>query len=510
MAEPLIGRTDELAAIARGWAQCAPGVVVAGPAGAGKSRIARAAVEEIARSGAPTLTIQATASAATVPFGALISLAPPLDGSLHQFELMRVAADAVRERAAGGRIAVSVDDAHLLDPASAAVILDLVLGGAVFVVATIREGEVVPDAVAALWKDAGVTVLEPAPLSRAETAALTEALAECPVEPAAAAWVYETSLGNALFARELVLGAISTGALRAGRLDTRPAINRTLSDVVERRLEDLDAAERDLVDLLALAEALEVNELVEIGGAGTVERIEELGLIRLDVDGRITLAHPLYGETIRARLPAIRGRLLRTRAARVFDARLDPTAHDRLRIAEWRMDAGETVDPALAVEAAATANLAGRPELGEMLARRGSGIRAALVLARSLELRNCYVEAAAVLGKAEKEIGNREDAVELVDLASEALYWGLNDAEALGALLDRAEGWFDDEQWHKQLIPAEDSSRARPPIDGAARRNRRVACWRRRSVGRAPGCAAPRDAAAVRRPRSRRRRGDKR
>src|SRR5580704_15173482 len=133
MPEPLIGRTEELAAIARAWAERGPGVVVVGPAGAGKSKIARAALAEIARSGGATLTIQATASAATVPLGALVSLAPPLDGGLQQFALMRAAAGAVRERAGGGRIAVLVDDAHLLDPASAAVILDLVLSGTAFV-----------------------------------------------------------------------------------------------------------------------------------------------------------------------------------------------------------------------------------------------------------------------------------------------------------------------------------------------------------------------------------------
>jgi DNA-binding CsgD family transcriptional regulator len=455
--EPLVGRSGELSTIAEAWSRGAPGIVLAGPPGAGKSRLARAGMEGVRRGGAPTLELQATSSAATVPLGALLSLVPPSQGAASdRFELMRSAAAAVRTRARNGRIAVSVDDAHLLDPASAAVVLDLVLDRTAFVVATVRDGEPCPDAVTALWKDAGATLLELRPLTRDETEALAEALVGGPIERAAAAWISGISLGNTLFVREIVLGAVSSGALRAvdgyWRLDAVPPIGRTLSDVVASRLAGLDAAARDTIDLLAVAGSLSVQELVDCAGAGTLERVDELGLIRLASDD-VLLTHPLYGETIRATLPAFRRRLIGKQAADILAARTELTAYDLLRISEWRVEAGEPIEPGLAVEAAYSANLAGKPELAEILARRGVGVRAALALARAHGLRNRYADAFAVLSAAEAEISDRAEAVELLDLESEALYWGLGDPHALGELLTRAEAWFADAEWQRHLAP---------------------------------------------------------
>ncbi len=56
-------------------------------------------------------------------------------------------------QAEGRRVVLGVDDAHLLDDASAAVLFDLVVTGAAFVVATLRTGEPAPEPVTALWKD---------------------------------------------------------------------------------------------------------------------------------------------------------------------------------------------------------------------------------------------------------------------------------------------------------------------------------------------------------------------
>ena len=61
---------------------------------------------------------------------------------------------------AAGRSCIGVDDAQLLDPASAALVLHLVTSGTAFVVATVRTGERPPDAVVSLWKDTGAQRLE--------------------------------------------------------------------------------------------------------------------------------------------------------------------------------------------------------------------------------------------------------------------------------------------------------------------------------------------------------------
>ena len=60
---------------------------------------------------------------------------------------------ALAERAGGRRLVLCVDDGHLLDDASAALVHQLVAAGEAFAVVTLRSGEPVPDAVRALWKD---------------------------------------------------------------------------------------------------------------------------------------------------------------------------------------------------------------------------------------------------------------------------------------------------------------------------------------------------------------------
>jgi hypothetical protein len=64
-------------------------------------------------------------------------------------------ADALRERAQGRPIVLVVDDAHLLDRVSAALVQHLATTAGVLVIATVRSGEPCPDAIVSLWKDCG-------------------------------------------------------------------------------------------------------------------------------------------------------------------------------------------------------------------------------------------------------------------------------------------------------------------------------------------------------------------
>jgi len=71
----------------------------------------------------------------------------------NRFELLRRAAAALVEGRGGARLALGVDDAHLLDDVSAALVHQLAATGSEFVVVTVRSGEPVPDPVVGLWKD---------------------------------------------------------------------------------------------------------------------------------------------------------------------------------------------------------------------------------------------------------------------------------------------------------------------------------------------------------------------
>ena len=163
---PLVGREAQLGRIAqvRATRECC-GVVLTASAGVGKSRLARDAVAAAEADGASVTWIRGTRSAATVPMGAFAGWLPtdvPVDDPL---ALMRHTVEAVRERAEGRDAVLAVDDAQLLDPLSAALVLHLTVTGTVFIVVTVRTGEDCPDAVRSLWKDEGALQIELEPLS---------------------------------------------------------------------------------------------------------------------------------------------------------------------------------------------------------------------------------------------------------------------------------------------------------------------------------------------------------
>ncbi|MFZ0041276.1 MAG: hypothetical protein WAK93_08220, partial [Solirubrobacteraceae bacterium] len=405
--------------------------------------------------------VQATRSAAGVPLGAFAGVLAAAARSDDPLTLIARGAESLRELAGDRQLVLGIDDAQLLDDSSAALVLELALRFTAFVVVTIRAGEPCPDAVRALSKDAGAVVLELGALSAQETETLAEDIAGGPIEEGARRWIYDTSLGNALYARELTLGALAGGALtevdRLWRMPVRPPVSATLAELITVRMTGLTEPERHALELLALGEPLRLPDVIELAGSETLTRLEARGLVTVADGSRqaeVTLAHPLYGETIRAALPAFRARQTRLALARVVGERVDA---DPMRVARWLFDAGEEIAVSVLVEGAQAAILSGDPGLAVSLAQRavdsGAGIRAALLLARAHTVQNEYEQAAAVLTVAEADIDGQESAVQFLEQSAEVLYWGLRRPEEFDALLTRAEGWWEGPEWQRRLYP---------------------------------------------------------
>src|SRR3981189_3741748 len=152
--------------------------MIAGPAGVGKTRLALEglrlaesaglALESLRRAesaGLAAARVAATRAASTLPFGALAPLLPATHhgetgGVDDRADLLRRSAAALIERAGDRRLALLVDDVHLLDDASATLIHQLAGTNSAFVLATLRTGEAAPEPVIALWKDAVIERLE--------------------------------------------------------------------------------------------------------------------------------------------------------------------------------------------------------------------------------------------------------------------------------------------------------------------------------------------------------------
>lgn len=410
---PLIGRASELQRIRRQLGDPRRhGVVLAGAAGVGKTRLATDCLRAAHRSGCATARVLATRSAAGLPFGAVAPLLPTLrnDGvgaAEDRTELLRRCSQALVERAGGRRLVLLVDDAHLLDDASATLVHQLAASRAAFVLATVRTGAPAPDAVVALWKDGLTERIELGELSRETVEAVLSAALGGLVDGATATNLAFRCQGNMLFLRELVNGAIQDGSLRneggIWRLVGVLAPSQRLVELVESRLVGLDDTERSLLELVSVGEPLGPAELAALGDLEVADLLERKGLLSSERNGRrlqIRLAHPLHGEVIRARIPAMRARAMARSLAEAVEATGARRREDVLRVATWRLEGGGG-SPELMLTAARTAHSSNDFPLAEQLARAaadaGTGFEAALLAAQLAGLQGRGAEAETTL-----------------------------------------------------------------------------------------------------------------
>jgi len=92
---------------------------------------------------------------------------------------------------------LGVDDAHMLDDASAALLFHLVVNGIASVVATLPTGEPAAGPVTTLWKEGAAERLEIQALARTEVGELIEAVQGAPVDGLTRARLWQLGHGNA-------------------------------------------------------------------------------------------------------------------------------------------------------------------------------------------------------------------------------------------------------------------------------------------------------------------------
>ncbi|SDK09948.1 AAA ATPase domain-containing protein [Nocardioides sp. YR527] len=359
---PLTGRDEELRRVAAAIRPGAAGVIVAGPAGVGKTRLAREALAASAGHGRAVVYAQGSAAARPFPLGAFAGLLDVPSGEAA--ETIGRALDQITRQLP---LVLAVDDAHLLDEHSAIVVHRVVARRMAPVLITLRTGEPAPDIVTSLWKDDHLPRLELAPLDAEESTQLIARVLGGPVDTASAHRLWTMTEGSPLFLRHLLAGEVSAGRFTAAsgiwRWTSEPAISPELAGLLEREIGDLAAGVRDVVDMVALAEPMAVPTLSALTSAADVEEAESRGLVR--TDGLVArLAHPLYGEVRRAAMGTLRARRLRGRVAQTLDPEPDPIPR-----AVLTLDSDLPPEPALFLRAAEAATRMYDLPLAERLAR---------------------------------------------------------------------------------------------------------------------------------------------
>jgi hypothetical protein len=361
---PLVGRERQLVDVAAALADpTANALVLCGPPGTGKTRLATECLRIGARSGYSTARATATRSATSIPLGALASLLPELPPETPN--LVTWARRALARDTPIGQLLLLVDDAHLLDPASATLLLGLVAAGDAFVIVTVRDDAPVPDAVRSLWKDGFAARIDLGPLDRDDTDDLVALVLRGEVDRELCDEVWRLSRGNPLAVREGLYEARRAGAIGHTAADApwrllRPLdIPAALSETVAARLDSLSEAERSALETIALGEPLPLDVVLQLSEPEAVERLEADGLVsaRTDEDGGLAvwLGHPLHGEVLRRQLPVLRRRRLSVDIVTALDERLRRgrgRPGDALRVVLWQLDLGMEPAPDALVEAA--------------------------------------------------------------------------------------------------------------------------------------------------------------
>jgi DNA-binding CsgD family transcriptional regulator len=426
---PFEGRGDELAAIQTAFATPAVNaVVLRGPAGVGKSRLARQALQRLPCRRTDWIT--ATHSGAAIPFGALAHLLPDTTGpALGPVAVMRAICSHVGSWGGRNRVVLGIDDADLLDDASATTIAQLVARSAAFAIVTTRSDAPLPDAVARLCKDEQAHTLPVAPLPDDVVDRLIDHSTAGRVDMLERRRLHRAAQGNPLALRELLHGAVAGG----------------LTDLVTARLDALATATRTVVELVACGEPVPLTILERLADPGAVGDAEDSGLVVVDTDRRRTqarLAHPVYGEVLRTRLPLSRARPMYASLATQLLATPLRRRDDILRAALWQLESGTLTRLDVVRDGARLATgRAGLP-LAERLARAAReaepGPEADRLLAEILEYQGRSVEAAGLLPAAPP--AGLSERIRWAVTRADWLYWGCGDLPAAQRVLDTLAG----------------------------------------------------------------------
>ncbi|MFD9624114.1 LuxR C-terminal-related transcriptional regulator [Streptomyces virginiae] len=390
----LIGRDEEMGIALRILNKTGRyhGLILSGGSGLGKTRMA----EDIAAATiTPRRIIRLTQSWA-IPVADSQNLHRNTPVTANQ--LLRLFSST----ADGTRPLILADDAHLLDAATADLLLELTDRRTVDLLMTVDLHSRCARAIKALKQDHRLFRIELKPLGHDMSRRLAASLLNGQLSHASAFRFAAMSAGNAQLLRELVRASSEQGMLTksADGLQLSAGIpwSPFIEGIINQQLEGLSEHSNRALDLLAVAESPSLAYLEETAATSTLLQLEDRGLIetlatrpssRKEVNRgnspRVRLSHPLMGHFLRYRLPELKQRSLILSWIEIYERHSEELdTSDQLRLIEWRLQTSGAVGVNDLICASQRAH-----EAHDLNASARFG-KAAWILEPSAETASCY------------------------------------------------------------------------------------------------------------------------
>lgn len=360
---PIVGREAEIALLRSRLAGGSAGIVIMGSPGLGKSTVVASALAGLESEGHAVVRLPAPQEHGT---GALYIeqwLGVPIPSAAPPEMIAAHAAAFLVSRAPGSVPLLGCDDLHLLDDLSASVLARLIQNGAARLLGSAREDPGLPRALDALWRSGHLDRTDLTPLDYDSVRLILGKVLPGPASNEMAYRLWTATGGNPLHVRELLFSIVETGDVthsgHAWAWTAPLRSNRRLTDLLAADVTALSGSVRDVVDLVALAEAVPLHALGPAATDQDLKYLVERGLVTISAPPgpeTVRIGHPLYAETLRGLLYPRRRRAL-------FDLlpEPEPGPHNHQALArwvEWAIECGAQPGvPALLAAAAAVESM---------------------------------------------------------------------------------------------------------------------------------------------------------